>query len=71
MLFSLVGIYSYVCVTKPRQQSFYLLPEELKDVGILDVGQQALQHEVCVEAEGSDVVDNVHGGFDELPPVGT
>ena len=34
--------------------------KELEYVGVLDVGEEALQHEVGVEAEGSHVVNNIH-----------
>ena len=48
-----------------------MFPKELEHVGVLDVGEHPLEDEVGVEAEGSDVVDYVDWGLEELPPVGT
>ena len=39
--------------------------KELQDVGVLKVGRQLLEHQVDVEAQGGDVVDDVNAENEE------
>ena len=45
--------------------------EKLKHVGILDVGDVLLEEEVCVEADGGDVVNHIHRGLQKVALIGT
>ena len=45
--------------------------EELEDVGVLDVGDVLLEEEVCVEADGGDVVNHIHRGLQKVALIGT
>ena len=44
--------------------------EELKHVSILDVRHVLLEEEVGVEADGGDIVNNIHGRLEEITFVG-
>lgn len=44
--------------------------EELEDVRVFQVGCELLKHQIYVEAESGDRVDDVDGRLDEFPLVG-
>ena len=44
--------------------------EELEDISILDMGDMLLEEEVGVETDGGNIVNNIHGGFEEIAFVG-
>ena len=45
--------------------------EELEDVRVLDVGDEVLEDEVGVEADGGHKVNNIDGGLEEITFVWT
>ena len=44
--------------------------EKLKHISILDVRNVLLEEEVSVEADGGDIVNNIHGRLEEITFVG-
>lgn len=55
------------CQLEQSHDAYYA--QELEDVRVLEVGGEALEGQVEVEAQGSDHVDQVHRALDEHAPV--
>ena len=45
--------------------------EEFKDISILDMGNELLEEEVCVETDGGHKVNNINGRLEKITAVWT